>query len=99
MTTRAYNVSMFILRTNNHGHSCAKIAILWRGMINLVSRRESKNNFDSNDVLTGRVNLAPPKALFLHFFFGGAHTTQFNQGYSSQRGHLFNHFGTEKVMH
>ena len=59
--------------------------------------RERKNNFDRNDVLTGRVNLAPAKALFLRCFLGGAHTTQFNQGYGSQRGHLFNHFGTEKL--
>lgn len=73
--------------------------MLRRGMINLVSRRESKNNFDSSDVLTGQVNFGTTKGAFLYFFFRGLHTTQFNQGYCSQRGHLFNHFGTERGMH
>ena len=40
-----------------------------RHMINLVSRRESKNNFDSGDVLTGQVNFGTTKGAFLHFFF------------------------------
>lgn len=43
--------------------------MLRRGMINLVSMWESKNNFDSSDVLTGQVNFGTTKGTFLYFFF------------------------------
>lgn len=73
--------------------------MLRRGMINLVSMWESKNKFDSSNVLTGQVNFGTTKGTFLYFFFRGVHTTQLNQGSCAQRGYLFNHFGTGRGMH
>lgn len=73
--------------------------MLRRGMINLVSMRKSKNNFDSSDVLTGQVNFGTTKGTFLYFFFRRIHAAQLNQGCWAQRGYLFNHFGTDRGMH
>lgn len=70
--------------------------MLRRGMINLVSMRESKNNFDRSDVLTGQANFGTTKGAFLYFIFRGTHATQLNQGCCIQRGCLFNHFGTDR---